>query len=201
MPITLDDWREILVVSAAADTGLPNHFAVADASANAAVARELDARATRVVCRAREELGHLTVDDDGRYELSERGRALINTDHGDPIGGIARSVRDMRAHLDLPQVMRSGTPRDDLSHGDDAARARFVRAMRDVAAPREQRTAAAMPAPRAGATLLDVGGGPGTCAASFMAVGWEVPVVDQAAQIESEAEISVPSALWPWSVT
>jgi SAM-dependent methyltransferase len=188
VPITLDDWREILVVSAAADTGLLHHFAVAGAPADAAVALGLDARATRVVCRALHELGHLTGDEDGRFQLSERGRALIDTDHGDPIGGIALSVRDMRAHLDLPQVMRSGTPRDDLSRGDEATRVRFMRAMRDVAAPRAQRTAAAMPAPRAGATLLDVGGAPGTYAAAFAAAGWEVTVVDQAAQIEVEAE-------------
>lgn len=45
-----------------------------------------------------------------------------------------------------------------------------------------------MPPPDVGATLLDVGGAPGTYAAAFIAAGWEVTVVDQAAQIEIEAE-------------
>jgi O-methyltransferase domain len=175
-------------VSAAHDTGLLARLAEPCSADDAAVDLDLDPRATRVVCRALEELGHAGRDGNGRYRLSARGHRLTRDDDADPLGGLALTVRDMRTHLSLAESMRSGLPRDDLSQGDEPTRQRFMRAMRDVAAPRAQRTAAAMQPPRRGATLLDVGGAPGTYAAAFTAVGWQVTVVDQSAQIAIEAE-------------
>ena len=42
----------------------------------------------------------------------------------------------MRSHLGLEETLRTGRPADDVSGGDPATVERFMRAMRNVAAPR-----------------------------------------------------------------
>lgn len=84
----------------------------------------------------------------------------------------------MRSHLGLAETLRSGLPQDEVSAGDRATRERFMRAMRQVAAPRAATTAGAVGPPPEGGRLLDIGGAPGTYALAFAAAGWEVTVLD-----------------------
>ena len=92
----------------------------------------------------------------------------------------------MRSHLGLEETLRSGRPVDDVSGGDRATIERFMRAMRNVAAPRAPHSVAALGAPPPGARLLDVGGAPGTYARAFAAAGWDVTVLDQPRTLEVE---------------
>ena len=84
----------------------------------------------------------------------------------------------MRSHLGLAETLRSGLPQDEVSAGDRATRERFMRAMRQVAAPRAAATAAAVGPPPAGRPPARRRGRAGTYALAFAAAGWEVTVLD-----------------------
>ena len=90
----------------------------------------------------------------------------------------------MRSHLGLEETLRTGMPVDDVSAGDRVTIERFMRAMRQIAAPRVPDSVAALGAPAPGARLLDVGGAPGTYARAFTAAGWDVTVLDRPGALE-----------------
>lgn len=173
------DWREALIVLAAAESGLLGAFATARTPAAAAREAGLDPRAARIVATALADLGYLE-GDDGRLALTPRGsRALAPPGDGsDLLGGLHLEARAMRSHLALADALRDGRPVDDVSAGDPATVERFMRAMRHIGAPRVPATAAAVGPPPPGGRLLDVGGAPGGYAAAFAGNGWEVTVLD-----------------------
>ena len=177
------DWRRILLVDAAIESGLLARFAEPTTPEDAAREAGLDPRASRIVATALRDAGYLT--GEGALQLSPAGAALVVPGDDDPAAFIALEARAMRSHLGLAQTLRTGLPQDDVSAGDRATRERFMRAMRQIAAPRAATTAGAMGTPAAGARLLDVGGAPGTYARAFAAAGWEVTVLDLPATLES----------------
>ncbi len=174
------EWREILIVHAALESGLLAAFKRALSPEEAAGAAGLDGRATRIAAVALRASGHLEDAGEGRYRASERGRAMLvpGPDGGDPAGGLDLEVRSIRSHLELADTLRSGRPCDDVSGGGAADRTRFMRAMREVAARRAPDAVAALGAPSPGARILDVGGAPGTYACAFAGAGWDVTVLD-----------------------
>jgi SAM-dependent methyltransferase len=173
------DWREALIVLAAAETGLLGAFATRRTPAAAAREAGLDARAARIVATALADLGYLE-GDGGGLVLTARGARAVEPpgDGTDLVGGLHLEARAMRSHLALADALRDGRPVDDVSAGDRAAVERFMRAMRHIGAPRVPVTVAEMGPPPHGGRLLDVGGAPGAYAAAFAGAGWEVTVLD-----------------------
>ncbi|HET6689654.1 MAG TPA: methyltransferase [Miltoncostaeaceae bacterium] len=180
------DWRETLTVLAALDTGLLAGFRDGATPGDAARAAGLDPRAAGVVAVALEDRGLLEDAGDGRLRTTQRGDALLApaADGPDPAGALFLEARAMRSHLALADTLRSGAPPDDVSAGDRATRERFMRALRDVTAPRIPEVLAAVgPAPPGG-RLLDVGGAPGVHARAFAGDGWDVTVLDLPGTLE-----------------
>jgi SAM-dependent methyltransferase len=166
------------------ETGLLERLAHGGTAAELARDLGLDVRAVRIAADALVAHGHARRDGD-RWTLTVRGAQLVAPGDGaDPLGGALLEAREMAAQVRLADVLRTGAPRDDLSGGDPAARGRFMRAMRRVAAPRARATVAALPAPADGGRLLDVGGAPGSYAIPFARAGWDVTVVDLAETLE-----------------
>lgn len=179
-PEPVADWRRTLIALAALDSGLLASFATGARPDDAARAAGLDPRAARIVATALVGSGHLEDVGDGLLRATPRGASLLapGDDGGDPAGELFLEARSMASHLRLADTLRTGRPQDDVSLGGADERTRFMRAMRDVSAPRAAATiAAAGPAPP-GARLLDVGGAPGTYARAFAAAGWDVTVTD-----------------------
>jgi hypothetical protein len=189
-PDRIDDWHEILIVHTAVEEGLVAALERPRSASEVASALRLDARAVGVVARALEGYGYLAEDADGRLALTERGHRLLSPgeDEGDPAADLALSTRAIRAHLNLAEVLRTGRKVDEVSAGDRLTRERFMRSMRHVASVRAPHTIAALPPPREGARLLDVGGGPGTYARAFARAGWSVTVMDLPESLELSAE-------------
>ena len=131
------DWREVLIAAAALETGLLAALEEARPVDQAADATGLDRRAARIVSTALVGLGYLEEDGDG-LRATGRARALLAPagDGADPAGELHLEARAMRSHLGLEETLRSGRPVDDVSGGDRATVERFMRAMRNVAAPR-----------------------------------------------------------------
>lgn len=173
-------WREVLIALAALDTGLLSAFAGGARPEEAARAAGLDPRAARVLALALVASGHLEEAGGGVLRPSASGAALLGPgeDGGDPAGALFLEARSMASHLRLADTLRTGRPQDDVSAGDPDERRRFMRAMRQVAAPRAAATVAAVGTPPAGGRMLDVGGAPGTYARAFAAAGWDVTVLD-----------------------
>ena len=173
-------WRDALTALAALETGLLAAFGDGARPRDAARAAGLDPRATRIVATALAASGHLEDAGGGALRLSPRAAALLLPDPrgGDPAGELFLEARSMRSHLGLADALRTGRPQDDVSAGDRATRERFMRAMRQVAAPRAAATVEAAGPPPPGGRLLDVGGAPGTYARAFAAAGWGVTVFD-----------------------
>lgn len=181
-PDIVDEWREALIVDAALQTGLLGALADAPApepAADLAVRAGLDPRAVRIVAGALVALGYLEGDAAG-LGLSARGRALLASEPGgaDPAASVGLTARAIASHLRLAETLRHGHAGDDVSAGDPATRARFMGAMRHIAGPRAPAVTAALGPPPPGATLLDIGGAPGTYARAFAAAGWAVTVFD-----------------------
>ncbi|MDX6646400.1 MAG: hypothetical protein QOK40_2127 [Miltoncostaeaceae bacterium] len=188
-----EDWREVLIVAAATRRGLVAALADDGRPDAAAAVLGLDARAARVTAAALEELGYLEGDDgaagggNGAYRLTPRGRALLGPqpDGSDPAAEALLSARMIEHHLRLPEVLESGAAVANLAPGGGPGEhGRFVRAMRHVARPRAPELAAALPPPRPGARLLDVGGAPGTYAFALAGAGWRVTVLDLPGPLE-----------------
>ena len=174
------DWRTTLIAHAALETGLLAAFARPSRPDEAARAAGLDPRATRIVATALVGSGHLGERGGGVLALTDAGASLVAPPPGggDPAGELHLEVRAIRSHLRLAEALVSGAHPDDVSGGDRATRERFMRAMRHIAAPRADETAAAIGPPAGGGRLLDVGGAPGTYARRLAAAGWRVTVVD-----------------------
>ena len=174
------DWREVLIARAALETGLLGALERARPVDEAADAAGLDRRAARIVSAALVGTGYLEEAGGGLRATGTRPRpAPAAGDGGDPAGELHLEARAMRSHLGLEETLRTGMPVDDVSAGDRVTIERFMRAMRQVAAPRAPDSVAALGAPAPGARLLDVGGAPGTYARAFAAAGWDVTVLDR----------------------
>ncbi len=179
------DWRRTLLVWGALESGLLAGFADPTTPERAARTAGLDPRASAIAARALVDAGCLEEAGGGALRLAGWGAALVDGPGAqESAGALALEARAMRSHLALAQTLRTGRPQDDVSGGDRATRERFMRAMREVAAPRAAATVEALGAPAPGARLLDVGGAPGTYALAFAAAGWDVTVLDLPGTLE-----------------
>lgn len=192
-----EDPTAVLTVVAALETGLLG--ALADGATPAAAAAEagLDPRASRIVADALADVGLLEPAGAGRLRATASGRALLSAgpDEPDPAAALFLRARAIRSHLALPDVLRSGRPADDVSGGSADERRRFMRAMRDVTAPRIAEVLAAVGPPPPGGRLLDVGGAPGVHARAFARDGWDVTVQDLPGTLELGSPELVPHGI------
>jgi SAM-dependent methyltransferase len=180
----VDDWREVLVLSAAYESGLWARLATPGTPDAIADDLGLDRRAVRITIGALVDRGWVT-EDAGRVGLTPRGIAALGGDLEDQvIPEVLLSAREIGAYLQLPTTLRTGMPSHDVSAGDVATRRRFLTAMRAISARRASVTVGALSPPSGGRRLLDVGGGPGTYAHAFTQAGWSVTVMDLPQSLE-----------------
>ncbi len=181
------DWRWALLLGAAVREGVLE--AVADRTLPAeAVAEDLgmDARAVYVVLSALAELGILEEDPEGFRLLEEHGGPLLDRDHPDFVGqSVVHRFELIGSWGRIPEILRTGRPVEDRTLPGFGGTETFIAAMRRGARPGAGAVADAVLArlPE-GASILDVGGGPGTNAEAFAAGRARVTVFDRPEVIE-----------------
>ena len=176
------DWRWAILLGVAVRDGLLD--AAADRPRQAReVAAELglDARAVFVVLSALSELGVLE-EGKGGFRLRDEHRAPL-LERGDPeyVGGsVVHRFELIGGWSRMGEVLRTGEPVEDRTSPDFGGTATFIQAMRRGARPGAEGVAeAVIPRLPRGASILDVGGGPGTNAEAFARAGARVTVFDR----------------------
>jgi len=181
------DWRWAILLGVAIRDGLLR--AVADVHRKPEeVAEELglDARAVYVVLAALAELGVLEEGRDG-FRLRDEHRApLLERDDPGYVGGsVVHRFELIGSWSRMGEILRTGGPVEDRTSPDFGGTATFIQAMRRGAVAGAQGVAeAVLPRLPDGASILDVGGGPGTNAEAFARAGARVTVFDRPEVIE-----------------
>jgi SAM-dependent methyltransferase len=191
------DWRWAILLGAALREGLIE--ALADRALPAeAVARQLgmDERAVFVVLSALAELGILE-EGEGFRLLDEHRGPLLARDHPDYVGqSVVHRFELIGSWGRIPEILRTGLPVEDRTLPGFGGTETFIAAMRRGARPGAGAVADAVLArlPE-GASILDVGGGPGTNAEAFAAGGARVTVFDRPEVIEIMHETLAASGI------
>ena len=176
------DWRWAIVLGVALRDGLIE--AVVDELRSAgSVARELglDARAVYVLLSALVELGILE-ENGGMFRLKERHRGpLLDPDCPDYAGGsVVHRCELIGSWGRMGEVLKTGRPIEDRTSPDFGGTTTFIQSMRRGArAGAEGVAEAVLSRLPEGASILDVGGGPGTNAEAFAGAGARVTVFDR----------------------
>ena len=182
MEYTELDWRWAILLGAAVREGLLAAVAGKVLPAEA-VAEKLgmDARAVYVVLSALAELGILEEEPEGFRLLEEHGGPLLDPGHPDFVGQrVVHRFELIGSWGRIPEILRTGRPVEDRTQPNFGGTETFIAAMRSGARPGAGAVADAVLArlPE-GASILDVGGGPGTNAEAFAARGARVTVFDR----------------------
>jgi len=176
------DWRWAIILGVALKYGLLE--AVADTPRSARdVARRLDRdpRAVYVLLSALGELGVLE-EHDGRYQVGEEHRGpLLDTGHPDYVGGsVVHRYELIGSWSRMGEILETGEPAEDRTSPGFGGTANFIESMRRGArAGAEVVSETVLARLPHGASILDVGGGPGTNAESFARAGARVTVFDR----------------------
>jgi SAM-dependent methyltransferase len=176
------DWRWAILLGAAVREGLLEAVATRTLPAET-VAEKLgmEARAVYVVLSALAELGILVEEPEGFRLLEEHGGPLLDRDHPDFVGqSVVHRFELIGSWGRIPEILRTGRPVEDRTLPGFGGTETFIAAMRRGARPGAGAVADAVLArlPE-GASILDVGGGPGTNAEAFAAGGARVTVFDR----------------------
>lgn len=175
-------WRETMLLGTALQEGLLQVISGEPRNASAiAVALGLDARAVYTVLSALAEYGFVIEDESG-FVVAERHRgSLLDEDYHHYAGGLLLNRLDvMRGWSRLPQVLANGAPPEDRTEPNFAGEAAFIKALRYSVRDSAPAVAeAVMERLPEGASILDVGGGPGTNAEAFDQEGARVAVFDR----------------------
>ena len=182
MDYTELDWRWAILLGSALREGLIGAVA-GEVLSPEAVANDLgmDARAVYVVLSALAELGILEEGPQGFRLLEEHRGPLLDPGHPDFVGqSVVHRFELIGSWGRIPEILRTGRPVEDRTAPGFGGTETFIAAMRRGARPGAGAVAAAVLArlPE-GATILDVGGGPGTNAEAFAAGGARVTVFDR----------------------
>ena len=176
------DWRWAIVLGVALRDGLLD--AVADEHRSAGdVARQLalDTRAVYVLLSALVELGILE-ENEGRFGVMEEHRGpLLQPEHPDYVGGsVVHRCELIGSWGRIGEILESGKPIEDRTSPEFGGTRAFIQSMRRGArAGAEGVTEAVLSRLPEGASILDVGGGPGTNAEAFARAGARVTVFDR----------------------
>ena len=181
------DWREAILLGSALDNGLVG--AVADTSRSAsevADALGFDRRAVYVVLSALAGIGLLEESERGFLLGEEHREPLLERDHADYVGAaVVHRFGLISSWSRMPEVLQSGDPVEDRTSPDFSGTPTFIGAMRSGARAGTVAVAeAVLPLLPEKATILDVGGGPGTNAEAFAGGGARVTVFDRPEVIE-----------------
>ena len=168
------DWRWALLLGVAIRDGLL--AAVADRHRKPEeVAAELglDARAVYVVLSALAELEVLEEEAEAFREREEHRAPLLERDGPGYVGGsVVHRFELIGSWSRMGEILRTGEPVEDRTSADFGGTATFIQAMRRGAiAGAEAVAEAVLPRLPEGASILDVGGGPGTNAEAFVRLG------------------------------
>lgn len=181
------DWRWAIVLGVSLKDGLLG--AVADEPNSAdGVALQLgfDRRAVYVLLSALAELGILE-EVDGRFRMLEEHRgALLEPAHPEYVGGsVVHRCELIGSWSRIGEILETGRPVEDRTSPEFGGTETFIRSMRSGArAGAGGVTLAVMSRLPEGASILDVGGGPGTNAEAFIRAGTRVTVFDRPEVIE-----------------
>ena len=181
------DWRWAILLGAAVREGLLEAVAgAARPPEDAARGLGMDARAVRVVLSALAELGVVEEGDEG-FRLSEEHRGpLLERRHPNFVGqSVVHRFELIGSWGRIPEILRTGEPAEDRTRPGFGGTETFIAAMRRGAVPGAEAVAGSVLArlPE-GASILDVGGGPGTNAEGFAAGGARVTVFDRPEVVE-----------------
>ena len=185
------DWREAILLGSALESGMVD--AVADTPCSAAdVADSLgfDRRAVYVVLSALAEIG-LLEENEKEFVLDEEHYGpLLESDHPRYVGAaVVHRSGLISSWSKMPEILKSGRPVEDRTSPSFSGTATFIGAMRSGARAGANAVAEVLlPLLPEGATILDVGGGPGTNAEAFAGGGVRVTVFDRPAVIEQMKE-------------
>lgn len=175
------DWREAMILGSALQEGLLDAIAT-ERKTSRAVSRQLglDERAVHAILAALAELGIL--DEDGGFVMREEHREPL-LERGAPgyLGGrVVHRFGMMQKWARLPEILHTGESIEDRTRANFGGTADFIQAMRHGAREGvEEVTTTVLSLLPKGAHILDVGGGPGTNAESFVASGARVTVFDR----------------------
>ena len=168
------DWRWAIVLGIALRDGLLDEVALEPRSADE-VARRLafDPRATYVLLSA---LGELEILEEvgGRFLVREEHRGpLLEPGHPDYAGGsVVHRSELIGSWGRIGEILRTGEPVEDRTSSDFGGTTTFIQSMRRGARAGAKGVAEAVLSRLPdGASILDVGGGPGTNAEAFVRLG------------------------------
>jgi SAM-dependent methyltransferase len=181
------DWRWAVVLGVALRDGLLDEVAGAPLSAEAVASRlDLDPRATYVLLSALGELGILQEDDDGFFLREEHRGPLLEPGHPEYAGGsVVHRCELIGSWSRIGEILRTGEPVEDRTSSRFSGTTTFIQSMRRGArAGAEAVSKAVLSRLPDGASVLDVGGGPGTNAEAFARSGARVTVFDRPEVIE-----------------
>lgn len=181
------DWRWAIVLGVALRDGLLE--AVADEPSSARdVARQLDldSRAVYVLLSALGELGVLE-EKEGKFRIREEHRGvLLEPGHPDYAGGsVVHRCELIGSWGRIGEILETGKPIEDRTSPHFGGTTTFIQSMRRGArAGAEGVAEVVLSRLPEGASILDVGGGPGTNAEAFVRAGARVTVFDRPEVIE-----------------
>jgi SAM-dependent methyltransferase len=174
-------WQEVVVLGCAKREGLLE--AVADRSRSAdEVANQLGV-SSRAVYALLSSLAELDVlaENDNRYRLLEEHRGpLLDRSHPDYAGAlIVHRFELIRKWGRVPEILKTGSPIDDEPGQGAEGKETFIYSMRRLAKPGVGAVAELLLSrlPE-NPHILDIGGGPGTYAETFVEGGAQVTVFD-----------------------
>ncbi|MFQ5536509.1 MAG: methyltransferase [Gemmatimonadota bacterium] len=174
---------QAVLIAAASEAGIFRALADGPSTPSELAARlEYDERAVRITLQALAEAGLLRASGDGRFAPTDRCAAeLCDPDSPDYAGGgLPLWLRSIRAWTRLSEVLRRGgplEPRPKERSPEDVAR--FMAGM--AAAPRarvEKIVELCLARHPEARSVLDVGGGPGHMARTFVEKGLEATLFD-----------------------
>jgi SAM-dependent methyltransferase len=139
-----------------------------------------------VLLSALVELGILE-ENEGKFRMrEEHQRPLLEPEHTDYVGGsVVHRCELIGSWSRIGEVLETGKPVEDRTSSDFGGTATFIQSMRRGARAGAKGVAEAVISrlPE-GASILDVGGGPGTNAEAFARAGARVIVLDRPEVIE-----------------
>ena len=181
------DWRWAIVLGVALRDGLLDEVADEPRTAEDVARRlDFDPRATYVLLSALGELGVLE-EKEGKFRIREEHRGvLLQQDHPDYAGGsVVHRCELIGSWGRIGEILTTGEPVEDRTSSDFGGTTTFIQSMRCGArAGAEGVSEAVLSRLPDGASILDVGGGPGTNAEAFARSGARVTVFDRPEVIE-----------------
>lgn len=192
------DWGRAIIVGAALRDGLIRAVDTEPLTATETARKlGLDGRATHIMLSALAEIGVLD-EEPGGFRLREEHRGpLLDADDEWYVGAsVVHRFELITTWTKLPEILKTGLPAEDRTRPNFDGTATFIHEMRRTARTGAEGVAAVvLPRLARGASILDVGGGPGTNAEAFARGGARVTVFDRPEVIEQMRDVLAVSGI------